>query len=197
MQDFLFYLQLGWEHIISKDALDHQLFILALIALFSFRDWKKVLILVTAFTIGHSLTLVLSALDVFRFPSDWVEFLIPCTIVFTALDNIIFSKNEKKLIQLNYYLALLFGLIHGMGFANSVRMMLANEQDITLPLFGFNVGLELGQIVVVAIALFIHYIFSEVLKLSNKIWIYIISVPIFIFALKMALERIPQSILSV
>lgn len=191
MQDFLFYLQLGWEHIISKDALDHQLFILALIAIFSFRDWKKVLILVTAFTIGHSLTLVLRALDVFRFPSDWVEFLIPCTIVFTALDNIIFSKNEKKLIQLNYYLALLFGLIHGMGFANSVRMMLASEQDITLPLFGFNVGLELGQIVVVAIALFIHYIFSEVLKLSNKIWIYIISVPIFIFALKMALERIP------
>ena len=191
MQAFLFYLQLGWEHIISKDALDHQLFILALIAIFSFRDWKKVLILVTAFTIGHSLTLVLSALDVFRFPSDWVEFLIPCTIVFTALDNIIFSKNEKKLIQLNYYLALLFGLIHGMGFANSVRMMLASEQDITLPLFGFNVGLELGQIIVVAIALFIHYIFSEVLKLSNKIWIYIISVPIFIFALKMALERIP------
>jgi len=191
MQDFLFYLQLGWEHIISKDALDHQLFILALIAIFSFRDWKKVLILVTAFTIGHSLTLVLSALDVFRFPSDWVEFLIPCTIVFTALDNIIFSKNEKKLIQLNYYLALFFGLIHGMGFANSVRMMLASEQDITLPLFGFNVGLELGQIIVVAIALFIHYIFSEVLKLSNKIWIYIISVPIFIFALKMALERIP------
>lgn len=191
MQDFLFYLQLGWEHIISKDALDHQLFILALIAIFSFRDWKKVLILVTAFTIGHSLTLVLSTLDVFRFPSDWVEFLIPCTIVFTALDNIIFSKNEKKLIQLNYYLALLFGLIHGMGFANSVRMMLASEQDITLPLFGFNVGLELGQIVVVAIALFIHYIFSEVLKLSNKIWIYLISVPIFIFALKMALERIP------
>jgi hypothetical protein len=191
MQDFLFYLQLGWEHIISKDALDHQLFILALIAIFSFRDWKKVLILVTAFTIGHSLTLVLSSLDVFRFPSDWVEFLIPCTIVFTALDNIIFSKNEKKLIQLNYYLALIFGLIHGMGFANSVRMMLASEQDITLPLFGFNVGLELGQIIVVAIALFIHYIFSEVLKLSNKIWIYIISVPIFIFALKMALERIP------
>ena len=191
MQDFLFYLQLGWEHIISKDALDHQLFILALIAIFSFRDWKKVLILVTAFTIGHSLTLVLSALDVFRFPSDWVEFLIPCTIVFTALDNIIFSKNEKKLIQLNYYLALLFGLIHGMGFANSVRMMLASEQDITLPLFGFNVGLELGQIIVVAIALFIHYMFSEVLQLSNKIWIYLISVPIFIFALKMALERIP------
>ena len=197
MTDFLFYLQLGWEHIISSDALDHQLFILALVAIFSFKDLKKVLILVTAFTIGHSVTLALSAFDIIRFPSNWIEFLIPCTIVFTALDNLIFSKNVEKLIKLNYFLALFFGLIHGMGFANSVRMMLASEQDITLPLFGFNVGLELGQIIVVAIALFIHYIFSEVLKLSNKIWIYIISVPIFIFALKMALERIPQSILSV
>ena len=191
MQDFLFYLQLGWEHIISKDALDHQLFILALIAIFSFRDWKKVLILVTAFTIGHSLTLVLSALDVFRFPSDWVEFLIPCTIVFTALDNIIFSKNEKKLIQLNYYLALLFGLIHGMGFANSVRMMLAQEQSITIPLFGFNVGLEIGQIAVVIIVLCIFYLLSTFLKLQKKHWILLVSAPILVVSLKMAIERIP------
>lgn len=191
MQDFLFYLQLGWEHIISKDALDHQLFILALIAIFSFRDWKKVLILVTAFTIGHSLTLVLSALDVFRFPSDWVEFLIPCTIVFTALDNIIFSKNEKKLIQLNYYLALLFGLIHGMGFANSVRMMLAKEQSIVIPLLGFNVGLEIGQIAVVIIILSIFYILSTFLKLKKKHWVMLVSAPILVVSLKMAIERIP------
>lgn len=87
MTDFLFYLQLGWEHIISSDALDHQLFILALVAIFSFKDLKKVLILVTAFTIGHSVTLALSAFDIIRFPSNWIEFLIPCTIVFTALDN--------------------------------------------------------------------------------------------------------------
>ena len=191
MQDFLFYLQLGWEHIISKDALDHQLFILALIAIFSFRDWKKVLILVTAFTIGHSLTLVLSALDVFRFPSDWVEFLIPCTIVFTALDNLIFSKNEKRLIIFNYFLALSFGLVHGMGFANSVRIMLSSEQDILLPLFGFNVGLEFGQIAVVSIALCIHYLFSKFLKISNQYWIMLVSIPILIFALKMAFERLP------
>ena len=164
MQDFLFYLQLGWEHVISADALDHQLFILALVAIFSLKDFKKVLILVTAFTIGHSFTLIMSALDAFRFPSNWVEFLIPCTIIFTCIDNLIFSKNEKKLIIFNYFLALIFGLIHGMGFANSVRMMLSSEQDILLPLFGFNVGLELGQIVVVSIALFIHYIFSKYLK---------------------------------
>lgn len=191
MTDFLFYLQLGWEHIISIDALDHQLFILALVAIFSFQDLKKVLILVTAFTLGHSFTLALSAFDVIRFPSNWVEFLIPCTIVFTALDNLIFSKNEDKLIKLNYFLALIFGLIHGMGFANSVRMMLAKEQSIVIPLLGFNVGLEIGQIAVVIIVLSIFYILSTFLKLKKKHWVMLVSAPILIFSIKMALERTP------
>ena len=191
MTDFLFYLQLGWEHIISSDALDHQLFILALVAIFSFKDLKKVLILVTAFTIGHSVTLALSAFDIIRFPSNWIEFLIPCTIVFTALDNLIFSKNVEKLIKLNYFLALFFGLIHGMGFANSVRMMLAQEQSITIPLFGFNVGLEIGQIAVVIIVLSIFYLFSTFLKLQKKHWILLVSAPILVVSLKMAIERIP------
>lgn len=191
MQDFIFYLQLGWEHIISKDALDHQLFILVLVAIFSLKEWKKVLILVTAFTIGHSFTLVLSVLDIFRFPSNWVEFLIPCTVVFTALDNLLFSKNHEKLIKFNYFLALFFGLIHGMGFANSVRMMLASEQDILLPLFGFNMGLELGQIAVVTLVLLLHFIILRFIKIPEKTWVYIISAPIIIFALKMAIERIP------
>lgn len=191
MTDFLFYLQLGWEHIISIDALDHQLFILALVAIFSFQDLKKVLILVTAFTLGHSFTLALSAFDVIRFPSNWVEFLIPCTIVFTALDNLIFSKNEDKLIKLNYFLALIFGLIHGMGFANSVRMMLAKEQSIVIPLLGFNVGLEIGQIAVVIIVLSIFYILSTFLKLKKKHWVMLVSAPILIFSIKMALERLP------
>ena len=191
MTDFLFYLQLGWEHIISSDALDHQLFILALVAIFSFKDLKKVLILVTAFTIGHSVTLALSAFDIIRFPSNWIEFLIPCTIIFTALDNLIFSKNVEKLIKLNYFLALFFGLIHGMGFANSVRMMLAQEQSITIPLFGFNVGLEIGQIAVVIIVLSIFYLLSTFLKLQKKHWILLVSAPILVVSLKMAIERIP------
>ena len=191
MTDFLFYLQLGWEHIISNDALDHQLFILALVAIFSFKDLKKVLILVTAFTIGHSVTLALSAFDIIRFPSNWIEFLIPCTIVFTALDNLIFSKNVEKLIKLNYFLTLFFGLIHGMGFANSVRMMLAQEQSITIPLFGFNVGLEIGQIALVIIVLSIFYLLSTFLKLQKKHWILLVSAPILVVSLKMAIERIP------
>ena len=191
MTDFLFYLQLGWEHIISSDALDHQLFILALVAIFSFKDLKKVLILVTAFTIGHSVTLALSAFDIIRFPSNWIEFLIPCTIVFTALDNLIFSKNVEKLIKLNYFLALFFFFFFGMGFANSVRMMLAQEQSITIPLFGFNVGLEIGQIAVVIIVLSIFYLLSTFLKLQKKHWILLVSAPILVVSLKMAIERIP------
>ena len=191
MQDFLFYLQLGWEHIISFDALDHQLFILALIAVFSINDLKRVLILVTAFTIGHSLTLIMSALDIFRIPSNLIEFLIPCTIIFTALDNIIFSKNKKKLIYFNYFLALIFGLVHGMGFANSVRLMLSSEQNILLPLFSFNIGLELGQIATVTIILIIHYIITKYLKTPNKTWVLLVSIPILFFSIKMAIERLP------
>src|SRR3978361_652294 len=94
MSDFAFYFKMGWQHIISADALDHQLFILALACVYSIRDIKQVLILVTAFTIGHSLTLALSVLDIIRFSSKWVEFLIPCTIFITALNNVL--RVDKK-----------------------------------------------------------------------------------------------------
>src|ERR1700750_2878254 len=151
MSDFAFYFTMGWHHIISADALDHQLFILALACVYSIRDMKRVLILVTAFTIGHSLTLALSVLDVIRFSSKWVEFLIPCTIFFTAINNLWRVNKKNGSININYWLALLFGLIHGMGFANSIRIMLAQDQGIGWALLGFNLGLEAGQIVVVAI----------------------------------------------
>ena len=107
MQDFILYLKLGWEHIISLDALDHQLFVLVLVAAYSYSEWRKILILVTAFTIGHSITLALSTLDVIRISSDWVEFLIPLTILITAFDNILMRNQPKNLMQLNYYLALI------------------------------------------------------------------------------------------
>lgn len=191
MSDFIFYLNLGWEHIISLDALDHQLFVLALIVVYSFNDFKKLLILVTAFTIGHSITLALSVLDAFRIPSDWVEFLIPLTIVITAFDNILLRNRTKSLIKMNYWLALIFGLIHGMGFANIARMTLAEEQNIAVPLLGFNIGLELGQIVVVIAFLILNFIITNLFRVSKKDWIMFISSGIFALSLKMALERIP------
>ncbi len=189
MQDFLFYLKLGWEHIISLDALDHQLFVLALIAVYTSKDWKKILVLVTAFTIGHSITLALSILDIVRVSSDWVEFLIPLTIVLTSLSNII-NKNQSK-SKFNYYLALFFGLIHGMGFANTARVMIAKSQSIAVPLLGFNIGLELGQILIVFAILILLFILLNLFKINKKDWVLFISSGVFALALKMTLERIP------
>jgi len=191
MSDFAFYFKMGWEHIISKDALDHQLFILALACVYTIWDIKRVLILVTAFTIGHSLTLALSVYDIIRFSSKWVEFLIPCTIFLTALNNIFQIDSKGKSARINYYLALCFGLIHGMGFANAIRIMLAKDQTIGWGLFGFNVGLEAGQIFCVAIILIIGIVFLNLLKVKRRDWIFFLSSGVFALSVKMALERLP------
>jgi HupE/UreJ protein len=191
MQDFSFYFGLGWEHIISWGALDHQLFIAALSAIYILKDWKQVLVLVTAFTIGHSLTLALSVYDVIRFDRNWVEFLIACTIVITAISNLFQKKFTARSIRINYFLALFFGLIHGMGFASALRPMLARDQSLGWGLFGFNAGLEVGQIVVVVILLVIGKIVLDVLKVNRREWVIFLSAAVFGLALKMAIERIP------
>lgn len=190
MTDFGFYFTEGWKHIISTDALDHQLFILALAVVYTFKDWKKVLVLVTAFTIGHSLTLALSVLDIIRVSSSWVEFLIPVTIVLTALWNLVSGKPVKN-VNSNYFLALFFGLIHGLGFANSIRMMLASDQSLGWGLFGFNVGLEAGQVVVVLIILLISKLLTDLIKIPQRVYIFVVSLAVFVFAVKMAIERVP------
>ena len=196
MQDLGFYFDLGWHHIMAWDALDHLLFILALSAVYLLGNWKQVLVLVTAFTIGHSLTLALSVYDVIRVNSKWVEFLIPCTIMATALFN--FLQKDPIVIgykpvslRLNYFLALFFGLIHGLGFANALRFMLAKDQSIGWSLFGFNIGLEAGQIVVVAGILIIGFIAVKKLKVNRKWWVWVLSAASFCIALKMAWERFP------
>ena len=190
MTDFNFYFTEGWKHIISTDALDHQLFILALAVVYTFKDWKKVLVLVTAFTIGHSLTLALSVLDIIRISSSWVEFLIPVTIVLTALWNMVNGKTVKN-VNSNYFLALFFGLIHGLGFANSIRMMLASDQSLGWGLFGFNAGLEAGQVVVVLIILLVSKLLLDLIKIPQRVYIFVVSLAVFAFAAKMAIERIP------
>ena len=191
MSDFGFYFKLGWEHIISKRALDHQLFILALATIYILKDWRQVLILVTAFTIGHSVTLALSVFDIIRFSSKWVEFLIPCTIVFTAIANLFQKKFTPKSVRINYFLALFFGLVHGMGFANSIRFMLASDQSIGWSLFGFNVGLEVGQIVLVVSILLVVTILVTLFKVNRRDWVIFASGGVLALSLKMALDRLP------
>ena len=172
MNDFAFFFNLGWEHIISSDALDHQLFILALAAIYLVNDWKKVLILVTAFTIGHSLTLALSSFDIISVNSKWVEFFIPLTIVITSFLNLLKTERHYGQYRLQYALALFFGLIHGLGFANTIKLMLVKTQTITIPLLSFNIGLEVGQLAVVGLILLMSYLVVNKLKLTRKWWVW-------------------------
>jgi hypothetical protein len=191
MTDFGFYFGLGWEHIISWDALDHQLFILALAAIYLLKDWRQVLVLVTAFTIGHSLTLALTVFNIIHFPSNWIEFLIPCTIFLTAISNLFQKDFTPKSIRVNYFLALFFGLIHGMGFANKLRYIIAEDQSIGWSLFGFNVGLEAGQIAVVMAILILSFLFVQWIKVDRIKWVIFTSAAAFSIAVQMALQRIP------
>lgn len=191
MQDFWFYFKIGWEHIIGLDALDHQLFIAALAAIYLLKDWKQVLILVTAFTIGHSLTLALSVLEILKVPDYLVEFLIPLTIVLTALSNLFQRSFTARSIRINYFLALFFGLIHGMGFANTIRFMLAKDQRLFSGLLGFNLGLEVGQILVVSILMAVSYLVVDRFKVNRREWVIFVSAVVFGLALNIMLERWP------
>ena len=191
MQDLGFYFEIGWQHIIAWNALDHLLFVLALSAIYLISNWKQVLVLVTAFTIGHSLTLALSVYNIISIDDKWVEFLIPCTIVVTAVLNLREKDYEPKSLRLNYFLALFFGLIHGMGFANAIRFMMAKDQSLGWSLVGFNAGLEAGQILMVIIFLLISFLVVDMAGLSRKWWIYSVSGLALLLALKFAIERIP------
>jgi hypothetical protein len=190
MNDASLFFGLGWHHIISVNALDHILFIVALSAIYIFRDWKKVLILVTAFTIGHSLTLALSVYDIIRINSKLVEVLIPCTIVITAVFNFFQKSFDHKKIEINYFFALFFGLIHGMGFANTIRFMLPQDEKIAIPLLSFNAGLEAGQIIIVILILLLSYLFITIFSTPRKVWIHLLSAVALIAAIKMIVERL-------
>lgn len=193
MNIFNLYFFTGWNHIVSWGSLDHILFIVALSAIYTLKNWKQVLILVTAFTIGHSVTLALSVYDLIRFSGRWVEFLIPCTIIITVLFNLAVKNFETRALRLNYFLALFFGLIHGMGFANTIRFMLAKDEQIAMPLLSFNLGLEAGQIVLVVFILLIGYLAIDKFKFNRRWWVWALSGLIFFVAAQMAIERWPLS----
>ena len=191
MGDFGFYFGLGWEHIISIDALDHQLFILVLAAIYTLKDWRQVLILVTAFTIGHSITLALSVLNIISVDSALVEFLIPCTIVITAISNVFQKTFTPRSVRINYFFALFFGLIHGLAFANTLRMLLAGDQSFALSMFGFSVGLETGQILIVFLLLLLSQLIVGFFRADRYHWVFFVSAGVMALALQMAIERWP------
>jgi hypothetical protein len=152
MSDFATYAQLGFRHIVDVEAMDHILFLLALAAIYRWRDAKSALWVVTAFTVGHSITLGLAVTKLVQLPSALIEFLIPVTIVVTGLENLATSAEQRRVRRAWYrpMIAGVFGLIHGAGFANYLNALFV--ENVALPLFGFNAGIELGQVLVLTFA---------------------------------------------
>jgi len=176
MGQFQLYFQLGIQHILDLKGFDHILFVVALCAIYVTRDWKKILILVTAFTIGHSITLALATLKLVKVNSDWIEFLITVTIAVTAVSNIFSPKpSSGRGIQINYVFALFFGLIHGLGFSNYLRSLLGKEASIFQPLLAFNLGLEVGQLVIVTITVVVAGLLVGLVGVNRKDWALVIS----------------------
>ena len=193
MSLFELYFKLGLQHIADLKGYDHILFILTLCVVYSLKEWKRVLILVTAFTIGHSLTLALATLDLVRVDGDLIEFLIPLTIFVTALANLFVRKQYVTSLQhyLKYTVALFFGLIHGLGFSNYLRSLLGAERGLVLPLFSFNVGIEMGQIIIVTIIMLLTKVVVDFLGLPRREWYILLSGAGLGISLVLMTERFP------
>ena len=171
MHPFQFYLKLGFNHIANFNGYDHILFLVVLCAVYQLKQWKKIIILVTAFTIGHSITLFLVSFDIFSIPSRYVKLLIPITIMITSLHNIgSIEKIKNSNMSKNYFLALFFGLIHGMDFSNYFKALIMSPEEIIIPLLAFNIGLEIGQFLIVFVIVYISYVFLSVLKVKYYSW---------------------------
>jgi hypothetical protein len=187
MGQFELYFRLGINHILDLAGFDHILFIVVLCSLYSISDWKRIIILVSAFTIGHSLTLAMATFQLLTINSNLVEFLIPVTIAITAAGNIINPK-ATQVIQLNYFFAVFFGLIHGLGFSNYLMALLGKEVSLLHSLFAFNLGLEAGQVLIVLIFIFLSLIPLKIFKVNQKQWAIVVSAIILGMAVMMMIE---------
>lgn len=191
MSEFSLYYGLGFDHILDIAGYDHILFVIALCTLYQIADWKRVLILVTAFTIGHSVTLALATFKLVDFDTNLIEFLIPITIFITAITNLIVKgEGSTAKVTINYLFAGIFGLIHGLGFSNYLQSLLGRDSTIILELFAFNVGLEVGQIIIVAIFLIVSFIFVSIFGVSRRDWKMIISSAVAGMALMLTMNSV-------
>ena len=191
MDDFMLYFKMGLYHVLDFSAYDHILFLIVLAVVFNFKQWKKVLWLVTLFTIGHSITLALSAFEITKIKVAVIEFLIPLTIFITGLVNIItINKTAKGNENINLLFALFFGLIHGLGFSNYFKMMVGREEDKLFPLIEFALGIEAAQIIIVLGILSIGTLILSLKKIKREYWILISSSIVILISIKMMFERI-------
>lgn len=178
MSEFWIYFQIGLKHVLDIHAYDHVLFLIALTTPYAFKDWKRILLLVTMFTVGHTLALLLSVFGIIAVKASLVEFLIPVTILITAFFNLFTagkaSKNES--LNLVFFLTLFFGIIHGLGFSNYFKTILGGTASSKLvPLLEFALGIEAAQLIVVFVILVISYIVQTVFRFSKRDWALVMS----------------------
>lgn len=191
MQDFIFYFKMGLFHVLDIKAYDHILFLIVLAIVYQFKQWKKVLWLITLFTVGHSITLALSAYGILKVNADLVEFLIPLSIFITGLLNVLTAKKASvgKENQ-NLFFAVFFGLIHGLGFSNYFKIMIGKTSDKLIPLLEFAGGVEMAQIIIVLAILGIGILKKSVFKVQRRDWILVISSIVMGVAFQMMINRI-------
>ena len=190
LSNFQIYCKLGLLHIADLRAYDHIVFLVALCAAYTLRSWKKLLVLVTAFTVGHSLTLALAALQVISPPARWVELLIPVTIIVTAAYNLSTLERNLQAMKIKYLSALLFGLIHGTGFSSYFRSLLGQKTEIVAPLFAFNIGIEVGQLLIVAALMAITFVVVEIFKIRHRYWSIFLSVLAIVVAVSLIVPQL-------
>ncbi|MEM9076813.1 MAG: HupE/UreJ family protein [Bacteroidota bacterium] len=194
MQEFWFYVKLGFEHVMDDEAYDHILFLAALATPFTFKHWKKVVLLATIFTVAHCTSLALSAFDVLTVDVGLIEFLIPVTIFLTALFNLIYVF--KDAVDIGMYLHSLatafFGLIHGFGFSNYFKLLMAEEENKVTPLLGFATGIEFSQVSIILVVLGVAYLTQNFLNLKQKHFITILSILIMLITIPLLIATFPK-----
>lgn len=171
MSNFNSFFGNGWEHIVDINAYDHLLFVMTLCAAFKITQWRQILVIITAFTIGHSGTLILSSLDIIPTNPKLIDLLIPFTIMITAIANVLNYGKEGKFsdAKIKYMIALVFGLIHGLAFASNFKFMLFGD-SIIMPLFAFNLGIEAGQLFIVLLFMIALWIYTNIIKGEHSKW---------------------------
>lgn len=175
--NFWFHVEYGINHVLDINAYDHVLFLIVLAVPYLFKDWKRVLLLVTLFTLGHTLSLVLAAYNVVSVNGQLVEFLIPITIMIVALFNVFTAGKgaQKEKVGVLFFSALFFGLVHGLGFAREFRMLVGKSDNKLVTLLEFALGIEIAQIIIVFVVLFLGFIMQTVFRFSNRDWVMVIS----------------------
>ncbi|AOC95114.1 MULTISPECIES: HupE/UreJ family protein [Flavobacterium] len=191
MSQFWIYFQIGLKHVLDINAYDHVLFLIALTVPYLFKDWKRIFLLVSLFTIGHTLALILSVYGIIAIKVNVVEFLIPITILITALYHLFTagktSKNDG--VNLVFFITLFFGIIHGLGFSNYFKTILGGSATSKLlPLGEFALGIEAAQLIVVFVVLVISYIVQTVFRFSKRDWALVMSAFIIGVVIPMIIE---------